>query len=348
MKKYSLFLLISILALSACGVESSSSSEGKSSGGGDVVVGTWGGDYEEFQKRFVEPELSEDIDVTYVPESTAARLTKVRIEKDGKGTFDVVDLADNTMQQLINEDLLMEIDYDKLSNAEKVNPDLKNPYFIPHIYSAGVLIYNENLVDEVPQSWDALWDPKYKGKIGVYTAVFERWLYAAAAVEGVADKNNWDESWDKLLELSKNEPKFYTSQEELGRAIQTGEVALSIGWKARAVQWNDAGGDPIGSVVPKEGTFPTVYGSGIPKNATNVENAYRFLDAMLDAKSQVDFATNMGYVPTVDDAELPKELQETIGFTDEELALIKPVKLDYIAENYADWKEKFDRELASK
>ncbi|BDH60693.1 ABC transporter substrate-binding protein [Lysinibacillus sp. PLM2] len=343
MKKLFLFSLLFSVILSGC----SSSSGGSSEANNQVTVGTWGGDYENFLGKFVEPNLPEDISVITVPESTNARMTKARIEKDGESTYDVINLEDNTMQQLVDEGLLMELDYSKIPNAENISPDLKNPYFIPHIYSAGTIVYNERLVEEVPDSWDILWDPKYKGKIGIHTVIFPRYIFAAAAVEGVGQSQEWDKAWDKLLSLTDNEPKFYTSQEQIATALQTGEIAMTVTWRARAIQWNDAGGDPISSVVPNEGTFPTVFGAGIPKNAKNVDAAYEYLNAMLEPSGQASFATEMGYAPTVLNAELPEEVKNQISFSDDELSRIYPIDLEYITEHYADWKEKFDRDFAS-
>lgn len=343
MEKMIMMLLALVLLIAGCGDENSSSANGENK---QTFVATWGGDYQNFLTNFVEPALTTESDVVYVPESTASRLTKIQVEKDGKGTFDVVTMEDNVMQQLINEDLVLELDYDKIPNASNIKESLQSPYYIPHIYSAGTIIYNKNLIKEEPDSWEVLWDPQYKGKVGVYVGIFTRYLYAAAALEGVVN-NKWDDAWDKLLQLKENEPKFYTSQEQLATALQTGEVAVTIGWKSRAVQWNDAGGDPIGSVIPKEGTYPTVFGAGILKNSQNVDEAYDYLNAMLEPGAQLDFAESMGYSPTVENAKLSDDLTEKIGFTEEELLRIKSVDQKYIAENYSAWKEKFDKELTN-
>ena len=344
MKRLFLFTILFALILSGC-----NSSAGNSNGSENkqITIGTWGGDYENFLKKFVEPNLSSNHSLVYVPEGTAARMTKVRIEKDGQGTYDIVTLEDNTMQQLVDEELLMELDYSKIPNAANISPELKNPYFIPHIYSAGTIVYNERLVEETPDSWEILWDPKYKGKVGIHTVIFPRYIFAAAAAEGVGQSQEWDKAWEKLLSLSENEPKFYNSQEQLATALQTGEIAMTVTWRARAIQWNEAGGDPISSVIPDEGTFPTVFGAGIPKNAKNIDAAYEYLNAMLEPGGQASFATEMGYAPTVTNAQLPEEVQKQISFSEDELNRIYTIDLEYITKNYEGWKEKFDREFAS-
>lgn len=345
MKRLSILLVALLLVLSACG---SGGGTGGSSSSNKLVVGAWGGDYGKFLQDFVNPAIKQEgLDVVYVPENAATRLTKVMTEKGGKGTFDVITMEDHVMQQLIEEDIMVELDWDKIPNAKHIDPDLRNPYFIPHIYSTGMLIYNENIVTEELDSWEAMWDPKYKGKVGILTENWSRYLYAAAAVEGVSNTHEWDKAWDKLIAIKENEPKFFETQETLATALQTGEIAITISWKARQVQWNNAGGDPIGGVVPKEGSFPTVFTAGIPKNATNIDAAYEYLNAMLDPDAQAKFGENMGYAPTIDNAVLTDEVRALIAFTDEEKERIKPIKLDYIAENYAKWRERYDREVAN-
>ncbi|WP_408007387.1 PotD/PotF family extracellular solute-binding protein [Pseudalkalibacillus sp. A8] len=349
MKKFSFFLSMTVLLvmLAACGGDNATSSETNS----ELVVGAWGGDYQQFMTDFVNPgfeEVNSDTEVVYVPEDAPSRLTKLRVEKEGDGTFDVVQLSYDTIQEMIDEGIMMELDYSKITNSKHIKPNLENPYFVPHIYSAGVLLYNENIVEEEPTSWEVLWDPKYKGKVGIYVDVFDRWLYAAATLEGNAESMEWDKSWDKFISITENDPKFYTSQEALGTALQTGEIALTIGWKSRAVQWNEAGGDPIGNVIPQEGTYPRIYGGGIPANAQNVDAAYDYLNAMLEPESQVEFAANMGYDTTVVNAKMSEELIENVGFSEEETELVKSIDFGYVSENYAAWKDKFDREIASK
>ena len=45
------------------------------------------------------------------------------------------------------------------------------PGFVPHIYSAQVLVYNPDTVKEPPQTISDLLDPKWKGKIGMVSTV---------------------------------------------------------------------------------------------------------------------------------------------------------------------------------
>ncbi len=353
-------LLSGALLLSACGAGTTPGSDASKSAGdngsastatGDVVVGTWGGDYQQLLKKHVDSALgksSPDVKVVYAPGDETSRMTKMRTEKSGQGTFDVVIQADYEFQELINEDLLAKLDDSKMPNASHIRSSIKNEFFIPHIYSASVVVYNKDKVQPAPDSWSVLWDPKYKGKVGILNSLWTSWLYAAAAVDGKNNTTDWDNSWSTLLKIRDQQPKIYATQEEMGQALQTGEVLLAISYRSRAVQWNQAGGEPLGNVVPKEGSYSVVFGAGMPKNAKNQDAAYAYMNAMLDPKGQAGFAESMGYSPTVDNADLSRELKETIDFTVEEAARINAPELKYIAENNSKWKEKFEKEILSK
>ena len=55
-------------------------------------------------------------------------------------------------------------------------------------------------------------------------------------------------------------------------ALKTEEIWMCVMWKARGVQWQNAGA-PIKMVSPKEGLVLYVSEMGIPKNAPNKEAA---------------------------------------------------------------------------
>ena len=123
------------------------------------------------------------------------------------------------------------------------------------------------------------------------------------------------------------------------QALKTKEIALCIMWKARAVQWQNAGIN-IETVAPKEGVPMYVSGFGMPKNAPNKAGAYAYLDAMMEASAQEGFAVDMGYNPTVTTAKVPADTQKRIGFTDEEKKRLVDLDYAYMAKNdsaFQDW-----------
>lgn len=342
-----LLAVIAALALGAAACGGDGDNPAGNPSGGKVVVGSWGGDYQNFLKQFVEPSLDGEgaPSATYDTADQTARMTKMRAQKGKDGTIDAAMLGDTDMQQMIDAGVLDKIDAGKLSNYDNIRDGLTNDYWIPHIYSANVIIYNSDKVSTAPDSYSVLWDPKYKGRIGVLSIQWFNFYYAAAALVKNGDPgNNIDDGWEKLKELA-GSVKVFSSQEQLGQAMIEGQVWLTTNWKARAFQWNKAGGQPLASVVPKEGTFPVIFAAAVPKNAPDKDAAYAYLNAMLDPDAQVDFAQNMGYSPTVDNAELPSDLSDQLSISDEDQALVRPVDYAYTAENDPRWRQQWEQEI---
>ena len=83
-----------------------------------------------------------------------------------------------------------------------------------------------------------------------------------------------------------------------------------------------------------------VSGFVMPKNAPNKDGAYAWLDAMMAPSAQESFAVDMGYNPTVTNANVSADLQKRIGFTDDEKARLRDLDYGYMAKNdsaFQDW-----------
>ena len=153
-----------------------------------------------------------------------------------------------------------------------------------------------------------------------------------------------DKAKKALLDLKKLKPRIYPSNEALAQALQTEEVGLCIMWKARAVQWQNAGANIL-TVAPKEGIITYVSGFAIPKNAPNREGSYAFLDAAMEASAQEGFAIDMGYNPVVANAKVAPDLKKRIGFGSEEEKLFVNPDLAFLAKHAADVKDFWDKEF---
>lgn len=304
-------------------------------------MGSWGGDYENFQKQYVVPELSKDSGSTNVVFATAdqtARETKLRAEKSSStGTMDVVDLSDVDMQTMVQAGIMEKLDTSKIPNLKNVRDKLKNPYWIPHIYSPSVIVYNKDKVKPAPTSYKDLWDAKYKGKIGIQTIQWFDFFHAAATVKlGKTPTNNWDAGESELKRLAPD-TQVFSSQEQLGNGLMSGQVWMTLDWRARAYQWAQSSKAPLGIAVPEDGTFATVFAAGIPKNAPNKAAAYKYLNAMLAPAAQKNFAENMGYQPTVTNSGIPPAMEAKLGIPADKEDLVKPIDLDYVASNTGKW-----------
>ncbi|MEI8400035.1 MAG: extracellular solute-binding protein [Alcaligenaceae bacterium] len=288
---------------------------------GNVVVGTWGGDYQNLLQKIVNPISGSTI--VFDTGNAVARATKIRAEKNSRrGSMDVGLLQDVDMYDLSLADPFEAVSEKNTPNIANAYEQFKTPYSIPHIFSAMVLVYNTEKIPTPPDTFAAAVDPKYRGRVGFSDILHvANTLFAGLANGGTM--SSFTPGMKFLAEIKKNDPKIFPSNEAVAAALKSGEIWMTCMWKARALQWQDAG-LPLGFVLPKEGGVAVTFEGAVPKNARNAPGAWKFLNAMMDPTGQVEFAKAMGYAPTVRNALLPPDLKARVSFTDAELKRVLP------------------------
>jgi putative spermidine/putrescine transport system substrate-binding protein len=306
-----------------------------------IVVGTWGGDYSRLLTKHIETPL-------LVPEgwepindeaNEPPRRAKMMAEKAlRRGTSDIQGDSAPLMYELNEQGVIEQLDYSKIPNAKNLIPSMKYPYGVGHIYSGKVILYNPKMIATPPTSFADTLDPKHGAKLGIVDIQYQYTLIAAGMASG-GTISDLEPGKERLLACRKAGARIYPSNEALAQALKTEEVGIAIMWKARAVQWQNAG-ITIETVAPKEGIPMYVSGFVMPKNAPNKPGAYAFLDAMLSPSAQEGFAVDMGYNPTVTNANVPADLQKRIGFTADEQKRLVDLDYGYLGKNdaaFQDW-----------
>lgn len=300
--------------------------------GSKVILGTWGGDYSKLLTKNVEtPHLTpRKIQVEHAiggdPERRAKVLAEARLPR---GTTDVQALSAAHMYELKEAGVLETLDYGKIANARNLLPQMRYPYGVGHIYSGKVVLYNPKLIAHAPASFADALDPKHGSKLGIIDIQYQFTLMAAALASG-GSMSTFEPGKERLLAVKKAGARIYPSNEALAQGLKNEEIGICIMWKARAVQWQNAGIN-VETVAAKEGVPLYVSGFAVPKNAPNKEGAYAYLNAMLEPPAQEAFAQDMGYNPTVRNAKVPEATQKRIGFIAEEQQRLKDLDYGHVA-----------------
>lgn len=293
---------------------------------GQVVVGTWGGDYGQLLSDLIDKPLlaPKGIEVLQDVANADPRKTKLLAERQSRrGSMDVACLSDSDAYIVASMNAFEPVDDKKVPRLDKVFPELRTETAVPHIYSAQVILYNVNRVKIPPTAYADLWDPKWRGKVGLVDILYLA-NTLAAALAGGGGVGNFDPAEQKLMELRSLDVKIYPSNEALAAALKSEEVWLTTMWLARGFMWKKAG-VPLSHVVPKEGAASIIFEASVPRNARNKEGGFAYLDAMLEPKAQVAFADKMGYVPTVSDAVLPEDIARQVALSEgDRTKLLKP------------------------
>jgi len=308
-----------------------------------IVVGTWGGDYSRLLAKNIETPLlvPKGWDVIKDEAGDPPRRAKVLAEKSlRRGTSDIQGVSAANMYEMNEQGTIEQLDYSKIPNSKNLIPAMKYPYGVGHIYSGKVGLYNPKLM-AAPTGFADTLDPKHGNKLGIIDIQYQYTMLAASLASG-GKVGDFEPGKERLIACKKAGARIYPSNEAFAQALKTEEIACGIMWKARAVQWQNAGIN-VQTIAPKEGVPMYVSGFVVPKNAPNKEGSYAYLNAMLDATAQEGFAADMGYNPTVTNAKVPDELRKRIGFTDEEQKRLVDLDYAYMAKNDSAFKEWWDK-----
>ena len=229
------------------------------------------------------------------------------------GTYDVISPSSDVATSIASAGLAMPLDLSKIPTYNQLSPQLTSlplvrvkgqVYGVPFMWGPDPLIYDTTVFASPPESWNVLWDPKYRGKISVWDDLST--MYMAAQVLGF-DKpdpsrlyNLNDQQLEavkkKLLELKPNVRKMWSTGGELTNLFQNHEVVAAMGWPLMTNQLRKIN-FPVGETIPKENTTGWIDHLMITQGSDNKDLAYEFLEYMIEAQTQKKVSDVTGYTP---------------------------------------------------
>jgi putative spermidine/putrescine transport system substrate-binding protein len=290
-----------------------------------IILGTWGGDYQRLQLENIELPLVRKLGIEAVIDvgDELPRVAKIMASRRlPRGQMDVACVQAVQAYAMAEAGVLEELTPDKVPNLKYVKDGLGTATFAPHIWSPQILSYNPDKVKTPPTSFTDLIDAKYKDKVGFPDANYF-YVMMAASLYASGGSADFDKAKEILTRLNGNGLRLYPSTDAAGPPFKTGEIEVGVMWLARIAMWQNAG-IPVAASFPKEGCILYVSGMVIPKNAPNKEAAFKYLNAMLEPAAQLGFAQNMGYLPTVSNATLSGKVAEQLALPTPAPKLVVP------------------------
>src|SRR5215207_370474 len=289
------------------------------------------------------------ITVNYVDgNSSAEMLAQLRTQKDDP-QIDVA-LMDVSIAAIGNtEQLFQPLDPAVVTNLENLyeNAITGGNYGPAVTFDHLVLIYNTELVQPAPTSWNALWDEQFAGKV-VLTAPPDIQGLALTIItnqmEGADYTQTIDPAIAKLAELA---PRVLTfdPQPEQYTIVTNGDGALAVGWNARAQLYSDQSDGRLGVVLPEEGSIFQVNTINLVNGAPNAAAAQAFINCALGAGAQARFADTMFYAPVNSEAKVSEDVLARTASSPELVEKMIPVDWAVIGEVRDDWLDRWRREV---
>lgn len=206
----------------------------------------------------------------------------------GGVSYDVIAPSDYMIERLIDEDMLLPLDYNNIPNIELINEKYQHLYFDPEqVYTVSfnvgttVLIYNKKLVDEKPDSWDVLWDEQYKGKVLMFNNPRDAFAIAQARLSqdfNTVNNDDWIKAAELLAEQRDKVSPVYV-MDEVFNLMESGEYAFATYYAGDYLLMVENNED-LDYCYPQEGVNEFYDAFCVPKCSQNKKGAEAFINFM--------------------------------------------------------------------
>ncbi len=201
--------------------------------------------------------------------------------KSGSSSYDVVFPSDYMVSRMIQEDMLQELDFEKLPNFKHINERFVNPeydpenkYSVPYTWGTVGLIYNYEKLGFDPTSWDILWDEAYAGEILMFSNsrdAFGLTLMRLGYDINSQDTDQLDEAAEEL-KVQKPLVQAYV-MDQIFDKMQGNEAMLAPYYAGDAVNMM-AENEALRFVIPEEGSNWFADAACIPQSKDANEDRY--------------------------------------------------------------------------
>jgi spermidine/putrescine transport system substrate-binding protein len=210
----------------------------------------------------------------------------------------------------------------------------------------GIAYNTKYVTKEEVKSWKVMWDPKYKGKVGIYgwylpnMGNFGRYLGFESPYD--IDMDQLKQLEKTLLELKPQVATITLTASELIQALANESVWMAPAGNWAAVTLKEQG-LPIEHFVPDEGAVSWTESLCITSDSKNPDLAEKFLQWMLSPEIQAKLAWAEAFhaaTPSRKAAQfLKKEQAEILRMTDAGVDIVKRVSPRKLPKDEEAWKD---------
>ena len=236
--------------------------------------------------------------------------------------YDLVFPSADFMAKQIQAGVYQPIDKSKLSNYDNLDKkllalvsnsyDKDNQYGVPYMWGTSAIGYNPDKIkavlgEDAPlNTWDLLFKPEIVSRlqscgVSLLDAPTEV-VGAALHYLGLDPNSERPDDYKKAEELLKSIAPYitYFHSSRYISDLANGDICIAMGFSGdifiAADRAEEAGsGIVINYVIPKEGALLWFDMMGIPADAKNADNAYKFINYILEPKVVADITNYVSY-----------------------------------------------------
>jgi spermidine/putrescine-binding protein len=228
----------------------------------------------------------------------------------GGGVYDLLSVSSDAAGVLVQAGFVEPIDLSKIPEYNNIYEAFRSVsalksgdqvFGVPFTWGANPFMYRTDKIPVEPTSIAALWDPQFKGKIGMWDD--KSMLYNTARMLGIKDPFNMtDEELEqvkaKLIEQKPLVRKYWSTAGEVINLFASDEVWISYVWGGLMLNELSKQNVPVKEFTPKEGADGWNDNWMIAKGSPNIDCAYKYINYMMSAKGQCGVSAVTGYSAT--------------------------------------------------
>ncbi|MEG1524188.1 MAG: spermidine/putrescine ABC transporter substrate-binding protein [Clostridia bacterium] len=216
--------------------------------------------------------------------------------------YDLCFPSDYLIEKLIAQDLLAPIHKENIPNFANIDErflnlsfDPNNTYSIPYFWGTVGILYNTTMVDDPVDSWQILWNEKYKGQILMYDSVRDTIGITLVSLGYDINTRNADEvlAAQEALIMQKPLVRAYLTDDGKMEMVN-GNAAIALIYSGDAVDCMSQNPD-LAFAVPKEGSNVWFDNVIIPKTTQHQTEAEAFINFLCDAEVGAQNSEYIGF-----------------------------------------------------
>jgi putative spermidine/putrescine transport system substrate-binding protein len=232
-----------------------------------------------------------------------------KFRSGGGGQYDLASFSGDASLRAIKSGTVAQLDTSKLTNFQDLAPQLQSPdfntvdgkhYGLSFTWGANVLIYNADKIKENLDSWNALYDPKYKGKITVPDNPIQiadpALQFFNAENPYAIDEATLDKVKAKLKQQRSLVRKYWVLATDFEQLFKSGDATIGAGWPLMTVDLKKAGMN-VKEVIPKEGVTGWSDSWMLSNKAKHPICAYKYMNYVTEPDVEKQIADVTGYSP---------------------------------------------------
>jgi putative spermidine/putrescine transport system substrate-binding protein len=317
--------------------------------GKTLVAATFPGTWSEAHRDILAPYFKKRTGASVTQSIILAhdQIARLLAARGARAPFDVAILDDPQVLDAVKQELIVEYPAAKSPNWKDLLPQYQDkwgPKISMQVIGIG---YNPKKITTPPRSWDELWEPGYKGRVGLTALNSQLGIAFLAELNRLkgGSEANWEPAFKALRELLPNVGAIGANLGAYATLWQQEQVDIAP-YNFNFVQTLKSKGVPVELAIPSTGLVGWHTSLHLVRHAAEPDLAVQYIDSHLAADVQTQMEKPpYDVIPTNGKVPLAGPIAQAVAKTHDELAKIRSIDWEKINPQRGALIDRFNREI---